>query len=490
MTTRLQGVPKGVVTLGLGVAGLAAWMLLACGAPSTALVPSSSGVRNGPYFACATATPVSVSALGTPKPGITPLPTETPYYRQGEFYVGQPANFNQFQLAAEVDASLGTWTVVTFTIANHATEGRTLPLSSLAFVEQDQRPVLYDPQGQITLGYPLPEQVEADNLVPSGGVFTETLIFAGAAARVGVLTNNPAFGQMQMGTPIWFLGSADPVGCAHGAADWPVPPPAAGGALGGVAGVTQVPPGYGLAVGSLPAVTNPLALGQYYYRLTVPFGCAPGYVDAHQSTASKCTGAGDPNYPGVVVEGKCAGATVDGVCHAALLGPDKKTLIPIGYHSGIDLAFDSAAFWKQTAVFPVYAVARGVVLDVVNDCPTFCGGAPKASDGTLAPWVKETCSPDNSCGDQYGNHVTISSDVGGGQYVVTRYAHLHAGSIRVSPGQEVDCGTELGEAGNSGNSWGPHLHWETRRNATGTWSGEAEDPVALQELWMATCTGH
>ena len=480
-----SGTSKRLATLGLGLGGFLFWMVLACGAPANALLPSSSGVRNGPYFACATGTPApEVQGIGQ-----APAPTETPYYRQGEFFAGQAVNFNQFQLAATVGDGPAAWTVVTFTVTNRASEARMLPLSSLAFVEQGQRPVLYDAQGQAALGFPAPELVEAGGVITPGGALTETLVFNGQVDRVGVLTNNPAFGQLQMGSPIWFLRGADPVGCAHGAADWPVPPPAAGGALGGVSDLAQIPGGYGLAVGSLPAVANPLALGHYYFRLTVPFGCAPGYVDASQATASKCAGAGDPAYPGVVVQGTCAGANVDGVCHAALRGPNQ-ALIPVGYHSGIDLAFDSVAFWKQTAVFPVYAVARGVVLDVVSDCPTFCGGAPKLPTGALAPWVKGTCSPDNSCGDAYGNHVTISSDVGGGEYVVTRYAHLDAGSIRVQPGQEVDCGAELGDAGNSGNSWGPHLHWETRRNSTGTWSGQAEDPVALQELWMATCSGH
>lgn len=53
-----------------------------------------------------------------------------------------------------------------------------------------------------------------------------------------------------------------------------------------------------------------------------------------------------------------------------------------------------------------------------------------------------------------GNHVIIA--VGTGGFVAL--CHLQHGSIRVSVGQSVAVGDELGQCGNSGNSTEPHVH--------------------------------
>jgi murein DD-endopeptidase MepM/ murein hydrolase activator NlpD len=54
-----------------------------------------------------------------------------------------------------------------------------------------------------------------------------------------------------------------------------------------------------------------------------------------------------------------------------------------------------------------------------------------------------------------GNHVII--DHGTGEY--SFLAHLQEGSVRVTPGQTVTAGEELGRCGNSGRSSEPHLHY-------------------------------
>lgn len=72
-------------------------------------------------------------------------------------------------------------------------------------------------------------------------------------------------------------------------------------------------------------------------------------------------------------------------------------------------------------------------------------------------------------GGAYGNNVVIRMHDG----TYTQYGHLS--SISVSAGQQVAPGQQIGLAGSTGNSTGPHLHFEAR---TGQDYGSDIDPIA------------
>ncbi len=67
----------------------------------------------------------------------------------------------------------------------------------------------------------------------------------------------------------------------------------------------------------------------------------------------------------------------------------------------------------------------------------------------------------------YGNFIVVAHNNG----VETRYAHLNQ-SI-VMPGQKVEAGEPIALGGNTGNSTGPHLHFEVR------YMGTPLDPLAM-----------
>lgn len=92
------------------------------------------------------------------------------------------------------------------------------------------------------------------------------------------------------------------------------------------------------------------------------------------------------------------------------------------FHGAIDYAISSGT--------PVYAAADGVVMSTAN------------------------------LSGSYGTYVVIRHVNGLQSY----YAHGTYGSISVTPGQIVKKGQKIMLSGNSGNSSGPHLHFEVRRS--------------------------
>lgn len=81
------------------------------------------------------------------------------------------------------------------------------------------------------------------------------------------------------------------------------------------------------------------------------------------------------------------------------------------------------------------------------------------SDGTVVGVVSNINYNTSKTGQRiYGNYVKIKHDNG----MYTFYAHLKYGSVAVKLNQRVTKGTVLGYMGNTGYSFGAHLHFEVR----------------------------
>lgn len=86
-----------------------------------------------------------------------------------------------------------------------------------------------------------------------------------------------------------------------------------------------------------------------------------------------------------------------------------------------------------------------------------------AEDGTV-DWVQAWDGKSTSGNQSYGNLVRIRhADYNGGK-LQTLYAHLQR--VTVKNGQAVREGEVIGYSGNTGNTTGPHLHFEVRLSGT------------------------
>lgn len=93
---------------------------------------------------------------------------------------------------------------------------------------------------------------------------------------------------------------------------------------------------------------------------------------------------------------------------------------------------------------PIYSATAGQVIVAVDTLPD------QVPVGTIKGMSVD--KPE----DFGGNRVIIKTDQG--KYVI--YAHLMPNSVSVHVGQRVSSGEQIGRLGNSGNSDGPHLHFQ------------------------------
>ncbi|MFJ2829225.1 M23 family metallopeptidase [Streptomyces sp. NPDC087263] len=113
----------------------------------------------------------------------------------------------------------------------------------------------------------------------------------------------------------------------------------------------------------------------------------------------------------------------------------------------------AGTMWSSTHSGQDFAVAAGTQVIAAHGGTVVKAGPNGAGDGSA-----------------YGNAIVIKH--GNGTY--SQYAHLSR--INVKVGQVVTTGQRIALSGNTGNSSGPHLHFEIRTTAN---YGSAVDPVAF-----------
>jgi murein DD-endopeptidase MepM/ murein hydrolase activator NlpD len=131
-------------------------------------------------------------------------------------------------------------------------------------------------------------------------------------------------------------------------------------------------------------------------------------------------------------------------------------------HNGVDIAVGKGA--------PVRAAAAGVIL--VATCNAHLGIQPYSCDRDGGVWVL-------GCG-WYVDMLHAGN-------VITRYCHMMVKPY-VAVGQYVAAGEIVGLSGSSGNSSGPHLHYEVHLNADSSRLG-AIDPVPFMNQVGAPLVG-
>jgi murein DD-endopeptidase MepM/ murein hydrolase activator NlpD len=110
--------------------------------------------------------------------------------------------------------------------------------------------------------------------------------------------------------------------------------------------------------------------------------------------------------------------------------------------------------WSTGTNSPLRSAAEGQVVTVTSGCRV----------------------GDKDCGGGYGNSVDIISQINGTRWL-HRYAHMT--TVTVKTGQMVKAGENIGTSGDTGHSYGEHLHFEIRKPDSVYGFGGTIDPKTV-----------
>ncbi|GAA3298684.1 M23 family metallopeptidase [Streptomyces cinereospinus] len=176
---------------------------------------------------------------------------------------------------------------------------------------------------------------------------------------------------------------------------------------------------------------------------------------ANTPTAAAATGVAHAVEAQAAAQAKAATAVAAQQANAKSAAAKKAAswVSPVqGYRLSASYA-QAGGMWQSTHSGQDFAVAGGTRVVAAHGGTVVKAGGNGAGDGPA-----------------YGNAVVIKH--GNGTY--SQYAHLSRVDVRA--GQVVATGQRIALSGNTGNSSGPHLHFEIRTTAN---YGTAIDPVAF-----------
>lgn len=181
------------------------------------------------------------------------------------------------------------------------------------------------------------------------------------------------------------------------------------------------------------------------------------------------------------LQGYVAGENVESQPLERVEGYEASTRVTVGSAEGISTAgafFENDAsadiqypFAVGTSMSSPFGFRWGRMHEGVDFTPG--DGAPIQA---VADGVVRTAT---EAGGAYGVNVYIDHVVDG-ELVTSHYAHMQYGSLRVVEGQRVEVGDIIGLTGNTGRSYGAHMHFEIRYNGT------AIDPLPWLEEHAGT----
>jgi murein DD-endopeptidase MepM/ murein hydrolase activator NlpD len=154
-----------------------------------------------------------------------------------------------------------------------------------------------------------------------------------------------------------------------------------------------------------------------------------------------------------VVGGVGVAAAADTAAPSAAAKKAASWVSPVkGYKLSASFA-QAGNMWNSTHSGQDFAVKSGTKVVAAHGGTVVKAGGNGAGDGPA-----------------YGNAVVIKH----GNGTFSQYAHLSRVNVKV--GQVVKTGQNIAYSGNTGNSSGPHLHFEIRKSAN---YGSAIDPVSF-----------
>lgn len=152
---------------------------------------------------------------------------------------------------------------------------------------------------------------------------------------------------------------------------------------------------------------------------------------------------------------------------------EQQRLEQLAKENGSQPSENGTFVWPSTGTFTSGYGQRWGKLHAGIDIASGVGTAVKAS---AAGVVISTNTEWDGKMNGYGNVILIAHSIDGTVYT-TLYAHLN--SMSVSTGESVSQGETIGTMGNTGNSTGPHLHFEIHKGGWNAAKSNSVNPLSL-----------